>query len=316
MNPPVNSPLFPELEPYHTGFLAVSTTHSIYYEECGNPDGMPVVVLHGGPGSGCNPGQRRYFDPAYYRIILFDQRGCGRSLPPGNIEDNTTQHLAEDMERLREHLDIQQWLIFGGSWGSTLALFYASIYSERVKGLLLRGIFLASPAEIDWFLYDVRQFFPDAWEDFVASLSAAEQGAILGAYSRRIFDAPEAEAIAAAKRWNAFESAIMRLIPDAPSATSNEMMVARLRVHLHYLLNNCFLPQPLLGQIDKLRRIPTIIVHGRYDMVCPIRTAFAVHRAWPEAEFNIVADAGHAAVEPGTQAALVAATERFKNLIV
>ncbi|HEY7985551.1 MAG TPA: prolyl aminopeptidase [Methylophilaceae bacterium] len=313
---PVNSPLFPELEPYRTGFLAVSGTHSIYFEECGNPAGMPVVVLHGGPGSGCNPGQRRYFDPVYYRIILFDQRGCGRSLPPGSIEDNTTQHLADDMERLREHLNIQQWLIFGGSWGSTLALFYASIYKERVKGLLLRGIFLASPAEINWFLYDVRQFFPDAWEEFVAPLSAAERGMVLDAYSQRIFGVQQAEAIAAAKRWNAFESAIMRLIPDPPSSASNEMIVARLRVHLHYLMNDCFLPQPLLDQVDKLRQIPTIVVHGRYDMVCPVQTAFALHRAWPEAEFHIVADAGHAAVEPGTQAALIAATERFKLLIV
>jgi proline iminopeptidase len=312
----VNNPLFPELEPYHTGFLAVSATHSIYYEECGNPDGMPVVVLHGGPGSGCNPGQRRFFDPAHYRIVLFDQRGCGRSLPQGSIEDNTTQHLADDMERLREHLDIQQWLIFGGSWGSTLALFYASIYIERVKGLLLRGIFLASPVEINWFLYDVRQFFPDAWEDFVAPLSATERENILDAYSQRIFKAQQSEAVAAAKQWSAYEAAIMRLIPDSPSAASNEMIVARLRVHLHYLINNCFLLQPLLNQTDKLRQIPTIIVHGRYDMVCPVQTAFTLHRAWPEADFHIVADAGHAAAEPGTQAALIAATERFKNLIV
>ncbi len=312
----VNNPLFPELEPYHTGFLTVSVTHSIYYEECGNPDGVPVVVLHGGPGSGCNPGQRRFFDPAYYRIVLFDQRGSGRSLPQGSIEDNTTQHLADDMERLREHLDVQQWLIFGGSWGSTLALFYASIYIERVKGLLLRGVFLASPAEINWFLYDVRRFFPDDWEDFVALLSATEKENILDAYSQRIFEAQESEAVAAAKRWNAFESAIMRLIPDSPSPASNDMIVSRLRVHLHYLINNCFLSQPLLNQIDKLRHIPTIIVHGRYDMVCPVQTAFSLHRAWPEADFHIVADAGHAATEPGTQSVLLAATERLKHLIL
>jgi proline iminopeptidase len=313
----VTTPLFPELEPYHTGHLAVSATHSIYYEECGNSDGVPVVVLHGGPGSGCNPGQRRYFDPKHYRIVLFDQRGCGRSLPQGSIEDNTTRHLADDMERLREHLDIQQWLIFGGSWGSALALFYASIYMERVQGLLLRGVFLASPAEINWFLYDVRKFFPDAWEEFVSPLTTLEREQILDAYSRRIFGPQNAETVAAARRWNAYEAAIMRLVPDTPSANANdEAMLARLKVHLHYLINDCFLPQPLLGQIDKLRHIPTVIVHGRYDMVCPIQTAFALHRAWPEAEFHIVADAGHAAAEPGTQAALVAATEGFKNLAV
>ena len=312
----VNNPLFPELEPYHSGHLAVSATHSIYYEECGNADGVPVVVLHGGPGSGCNPGQRRYFDPAHYRIVLFDQRGCGRSLPLGSTEDNTTQHLADDMERLREHLNIEQWLVFGGSWGSALALFYASIYKEHVTGLLLRGIFLASPAEIRWFLYDVQKFFPDAWDAFVAPLSAIERGMILGSYSQRIFKGKPAEAIAAAKSWNTYEAAIMRLIPDAPSSgVSDEVMVARMRVHLHYLLKDCFLPQPLISQVDKLRHIPAIIVHGRYDMVCPIQTAYALHRVWPEAELNVIADAGHAAVEPGTQAALVAATERFKKLI-
>jgi proline iminopeptidase len=314
---PVSNPLFPELEPYHTGHLAVSPTHSIYYEECGNPGGVPVVVLHGGPGSGCNPGQRRFFDPAHYRIILFDQRGCGRSLPLGSIEDNTTQHLVDDMERLREHLSIQQWVILGGSWGCTLALFYASIYSKHIKGLLLRGVFLASPTEMNWFLYDAQQFFPDAWEDFVAPLSVAERGSILEAYSQRIFKVQGVEAAALARSWNAYERAIMSLAPGTSSVpTADEILVARLRVHLHYLINDCFLPRPLLGKIDHLRHIPTIIVHGRYDMVCPIQTAFALHRAWPEADFRIVADAGHAAAEPGIQAALIAATERFKSLII
>jgi proline iminopeptidase len=314
--PLVTSTLFPELEPYRSGHLAVSASHRIYFEECGNPSGIPVVVLHGGPGSGCNPGQRRYFDPAYYRIVLFDQRGCGRSLPLGSIEDNSIQYLADDMELLREHLDIQNWLVFGGSWGSTLALFYASLYKDKVKGLLLRGIFLASKEEIRWFLYDVQKFFPDAWGNFVRPLADAERGNILEAYSRRIFLQQGAEAVAAAKNWNAYELAIMRLLPDTSSAgTSDDAAVARLRVHLHYLINDCFLQQPLLGQINKLRHIPAIIVQGRYDMICPIQTAFALHQAWPEADFRIVADAGHAAVEPGTQSALVEATERFKTLV-
>lgn len=314
--PLVTSTLFPELEPYRSGHLAVSAVHHIYYEECGNPSGVPVVVLHGGPGSGCNPGQRRYFDPAHYRIVLFDQRGCGRSLPLGSIEANTIQHLADDMELLREHLAIQDWLVFGGSWGSTLALFYASLYKDRVKGLLLRGVFLASKPEIRWFLYDVQKFYPDAWEKFVGPLADSERGNILEAYAQRIFERQGAEAVAAAKSWNAYELAIMRLLPDTTAAgTSDEMAVARLRVHLHYLINDCFLQQPLLEQINKLRAIPTILVHGRYDMICPIQTAFALHHAWPEADFRIVADAGHAAAEPGTQAVLVEATERFKTLL-
>jgi proline iminopeptidase len=319
--PLVTSTLFPELEPYRSGHLAVSATHQIYFEECGNPSGVPVVVLHGGPGSGCNPGQRRYFDPAHYRIVLFDQRGCGRSLPLGSIEDNTIQHLADDMEHLREHLDIAGWLVFGGSWGSTLALFYSYIYMTRVKGLLLRGIFLASLAEMRWFLYDVQKFFPDAWEKFVAPLADSERGMIVEAYAQRIFKQQGAAAVAAAKNWNAYELAILRLVAETSSVgasaagTSDEMAVARLRVHLHYLINDCFLQQPLLDQIHKLRHIPTIIVHGRYDMICPIQTAFALHQAWPEADFRIVADAGHAAAEPGTQMALVEATQRFKTLV-
>lgn len=311
------NPLFPAIEPYCSGHLEVSPIHQLYYEECGNPQGQPVVVLHGGPGSGCNPGQRRFFDPAHYRIVLFDQRGSGRSLPTGCVEDNSIQALANDMELLREHLGISRWLVFGGSWGSTLALFYATLHAEKITGLLLRGIFLTRPSEIRWFLYEVGRIFPEAWVDFVEPLAAAEISDILGAYHQRIFNAPETEQLAAAQSWSAFENAIMYLCASPSAATSapNNAMIARLRVHLHYLVHDCFLASsPLLGQVEKFRHIPSIIIHGRYDMVCPVQTAYELHQAWPEANFRVVPDAGHSASEPGIATALIAATEQFKNL--
>ncbi|MFM9912588.1 MAG: prolyl aminopeptidase [Methylophilaceae bacterium] len=309
-------PLFPPIEPFRSGHFEVSPLHQLYYEECGNPHGQPVVVLHGGPGSGCNPNQRRFFDPAHYRIVLFDQRGCGRSLPAGCVEDNNIQALANDMELLREHLGIARWLVFGGSWGSTLALFYASLHAEKIKGLLLRGIFLTRPAEIRWFLYEVGRIFPEAWVRFVEPLAATEITDILSAYHQRIFNAPEAEQLVAAKSWSAFENTIMYLLPpNAASSSSDNAMIARLRVHLHYLMHDCFLADsPLLAQVGKFRHIPSIIIHGRYDMVCPIQTAFELHQAWPEADFRVIADAGHSATEPGIAAALIAATEQFKTL--
>jgi proline iminopeptidase len=291
--------------------------HQLYYEECGNPNGQPAVVLHGGPGSGCNPNQRRYFDPAYYRIVLFDQRSCGRSLPAGCVEDNNIQALANDMELLREHLGIARWLVFGGSWGSTLALFYATLHAEKITGLLLRGIFLARASEIHWFLYEVGRFFPEAWVNFVKPLALSELTNIVSAYHQRIFDAPEAEQLAAAQNWGAFESAIMYLLPATPStSTADSATIARLRVHLHYLIHDCFLADtPLLAQVAQFRHIPAIILHGRYDMVCPIQTAYELHQAWPEADFRVIADAGHSASEPGIAAALIAATEQFKTLV-
>lgn len=308
--------LFPPIEPYKTGYFATSSLHEIYFEECGNPDGFPVVVLHGGPGSGCNPGQRRYFDPDYYRIVLFDQRGSGRSRPAGCIEDNTTQRLVEDADRLREHLGINQWLVFGGSWGSTLALSYALTHKERVRGLILRGIFLAQAEELHWFLYDVRNFFPEAWEQFTNILPPKNPLDILDGYSQLLYQGDDASQALAAKTWSSFESAMMTLLPvPTVSTTSIEAMVNRLKVHLHYLLHDCFLRDtPLLSNIDQLRNIPAIIIHGRYDMVCPVKTAYALHQAWPEAEFRIIPDAGHSGMEPGIASALVEATEKFKSL--
>ncbi len=311
--PPV---LYPPIEPYGHGWLAVSALHSLYYEQCGSPHGQPVVMLHGGPGSGCNPGQRRFFDPARYRIILLDQRGCQRSLPPGCVEENTTWHLVEDLERLRSHLDIPRWLVFGGSWGSTLALAYAATHPQAVTGLILRGIFLCRAKELEWFLYQARQFFPEAWEALTAPLHAGEHADILGAYCRRVFAADPAQAGAAARNWNAYESAIMSLVPGPPPATEPDaaLAIARARVQLHYLTHFGFLGErPLLDQVHRFRHIPAVIVQGRYDMVCPPLSAHELHRAWPEAAFRMVADAGHSAMEPGIAAALVAAADAFRR---
>lgn len=304
--------LFPELEPYDQGWMAVSAGHRVYYEQCGNPSGAPVVFLHGGPGSGCNPGQRRFFDPAHYRIVLLDQRGCGRSLPLGDITENTTRHLVEDVEQLRTQLGIPCWLVFGGSWGSTLALAYAAAFPQVVTGLILRGIFLGLPSEVEWFLYTVRHFFPEDWERLAAPLPESERPDLLRAYYQRVFSGD----IESARRWNAFEGAIMTLLPPAAAKppVDDALALGRARVQLHYLVNQCFLAtEPLLERIAPLRHIPATIIQGRYDMVCPPITADALHRAWPEAEYVVVPDAGHSAMEPGTLSALLAATESFKQ---
>jgi proline iminopeptidase len=311
---PESRPLFPAIEPYRSGYLSVSPIHNIYFEECGNPAGVPVVVLHGGPGSGCNAGQRRFFDPQHYRIVLFDQRGSGRSTPAGETEDNTTQLLVSDMEQLRTHLKITSWLVFGGSWGSTLALSYAAEHKAHIHGLILRGIFLARPADVNWFLQDTYHFFPEAWDRFTSILSEHDRMDILAAYTRMFREGNQQTQILAARTWSTFEAAIMTLLPPpSPPTASDEAMVARLKVHLHYLANHCFLlDSPLLSRIAQLRSIPTIIIHGRYDMVCPVVMAYELHQAWPEAEFRIIPDAGHAAVEPGIASALIEATEQFK----
>jgi len=306
--------LYPELEPYTRGWLEASGGHSLYYEQCGNPQGVPVVVLHGGPGSGCTPTQRRFFDPAYYRIVLFDQRGCGRSQPAGSIHENTTWHLVEDIEALRQHLCIPRWLVFGGSWGSTLALAYATRHAEAIVGMILRGIFLSRATELDWFLHRARWFFPEAWERLTGWLAPHERQNVMGAYAKRIFASDLKETVQSARRWNAYEAAIMSLLPAAGGAeVEDAVTLARARVQIHYLLHGCFLAeQPLLEQVDRFRAIPAIIIQGRYDMACPPRTAYELHQVWPEAEFRIVPDAGHAASEPGIRAALVEATESFK----
>lgn len=310
--------VFPAIEPFESGLIPTGSAHNFYYEVCGNPSGEPILVLHGGPGSGCNPGQRRLFDPAHYRIVLFDQRGCGRSQPAGDVDKNTTPDLVEDIERLRQHLGIEHWLLFGGSWGSTLALAYATTHPQRVHGMILRGIFMARPSELNWFLYESRAFFPEAWERLVAPLANHERNDILEAYRQRVFNRDSAASLAAARNWGEYEGSIISLLPPPPSDSPppvDEVVLARARVQLHYLANDCFLREtPLLDRVDVLRQIPAVIVQGRYDMVCPIISAYELHQAWPEADFQVVPDAGHASFEFGTTAALLAATERFKSI--
>lgn len=309
--------LYPEIDFYHSDRLKVSETHAIYYEECGNPDGRPVVFLHGGPGSGCNPNQRRFFDPAHYRIILLDQRGCGRSTPLGETTENTIDDLVEDIEKLRLHLGIQRWLVFGGSWGSTLGIAYAIAHPAAVAGLILRGIFLSRQTELDWFLGQSEQFFPEAWNSLLDYLPAGERGSVLQAYAKRIFADDIAISAPAAARWNDYESSIMRLQPEADSGSPvpDEIQVARARVQIHYIMHGCFVSQRnLLQEVKKLGQIPTIIVQGRYDMVCPPLTAWQLKQAMPHAQFHMIADAGHSAMEPGTCTALLAATEQYKAL--
>lgn len=315
--------LFPEIEIYQKNYLQTDDLHEIYYEECGNPNGSPVVFLHGGPGSGCNPTQRRFFDPKHYRIILLDQRGCNRSKPQGSTEHNTTQYLVQDIDAIRAALSIDRWLVFGGSWGSTLALSYALTFPERVTGLVLRGIFLSRSTELNWFLGDVKHFFPEVWQQLIDYLPQEERNDVLSAYSKRIFNADPAVNIPAAIQWNAFENAIMRLMPpedgnkaEKPSAEQNAIEVARARVQIHYIQNDCFVDGTamLKDAAQKLTHIPTVIVQGRYDMVCPPTSAWELSRAMPHAEFIIVPNAGHSAMEPGITSALVAATEKFKSL--
>lgn len=320
--------LYPELEPFNKGSLNVGQMHQIYIEECGNPVGTPVVFLHGGPGSGCNPTQRRFFDPVFYRIVLFDQRGCGRSKPQGEVEANTTDDLVNDIEALRLHLNIDKWHIFGGSWGSTLAIAYAVKHAEHIISLTLRGIFLSRPSELKWFLGDMQHFFPEVWDKLVKYLPPNKQNDVLNAYAALIFNTDLIISGDAAEQWNAFENAIMRLKPlgteliEATSKTAEELNneriteVARARVQIHYILNQCFVDgEALLKKAANLTNIPTIIVQGRYDMVCPPQTAWVLHQSMPHAKFTMVADAGHSAMEPGVTSALIEATETFKTLI-
>ena len=310
--------LYPEVNNFEKFTLKAGNLHEIYYEVCGNPKGSPVVFLHGGPGSGCSPTQRRFFDPAHYRIILIDQRGCGRSKPQGEIEQNTTDDLVSDIDAIRAALNIDKWLVFGGSWGSTLALAYALQHTDRVTGLILRGIFLSRPSELNWFLGQVRAFFPEPWESLCAYLPANKRHNPIEAYEQLVFSDDIKNSIPAAIRWNTFESSIMSLLPRpaAPSSEVNgEVELARARVQIHYIQNNCFVGQrDLLAEAKaKLGHIPADIVQGRYDMVCPPITAWELSQVMPHASFHMVEDAGHSAMETGITSALVAATEKFKS---
>jgi proline iminopeptidase len=312
--------LYDEIEPYDTGHITVSALHKLYYEQCGNPNGKPVVFLHGGPGSGLVPDHRRFFDPEAYRIILFEQRGAGRSIPHASLDDNTTQHLVQDTERIREHFGVEQWLVFGGSWGSTLALAYAESHPERVRGLVLRGIFLCRPKEIRWF-YEESQgasaIFPDSWEQYVRIIPESERDDMIGAYYRRLTSDDEAVRHEAAQAWSIWEASALKLLPDQKMIdefSEPEKALALARIECHYFVNNCFFETDnyLLEHVDRIRHIPTTIVHGRYDIVCPFMSAWDLHREWPEATLKIIPDAGHAATEPGIADALIRATDSFR----
>jgi proline iminopeptidase len=312
--------LYDEIEPFDTGRLKVSAVHELYYEQCGNPRGKPVVFLHGGPGAGLVPDYRRFFDPDAYRVILFDQRGSGQSVPHASLDDNTTWHLVQDIEQLREHFGVDQWLVFGGSWGSTLALAYAETHPERVSGLVLRGIFLGRQSEARWFYEDSQgasAIFPDNWEDFLGVIPEAERGDMIGAYYRRLTSADELTRQEAARAWSIWESSALRLLPDQElidEFSEPEKAVALARIECHYFMNNCFFETDnyLLDHVDRIRHIPAVIVHGRYDIICPLMSAWELHRAWPEATLNIIPDAGHATSEPGITDALVRATDGFR----
>jgi len=311
------SDFYPPIEPYETGMLAVDDRHRLYWEQSGDPEGVPVVFLHGGPGAGASPQYRRFFDPAHYRIVIFDQRGAGRSRPLGETAANTTPDLIADIERLRAHLGIERWIVFGGSWGSTLAIAYAEHHPERCRALVLRGIFLCRRSEIDWFLYGMRTVFPEEWRRFAEFLPEDERGDLLAAYRRRLMDPDPATHMPAARAWSRYEGACSTLRPSAEvrAAFADETLALGLaRLEAHYFSNDIFLPENfLLENVDKLRPIPGVIVQGRYDMVCPIVTADELHRAWPEAAYHIVDDAGHSALEPGIRARLVAAMEELKT---
>jgi proline iminopeptidase len=311
--------LYPPVAPYNSGFLRVSALHELYFEECGNPGGKPVVFMHGGPGAGSNAAVRRFFDPARYRIVIFDQRGCGRSRPHASLEDNTTWHLVADIEKLRLHLGIDRWQVFGGSWGSTLALAYAESHPEVISELVLRGIFMLREQELHWFYQEgASRLFPDYWQDYIAPIPEDERADLISAHYRRLTgDNPEAMH-ASARAWSVWEGVTSNLLVSEAAVgrfQSDEFALALARIEAHYFVNQGFLDSPnqLLENISRLRSIPAVIVQGRYDVVCPAKTAWELHQAWPEADFRMVPDSGHSAFEPGIVHELVSATDRFAD---
>jgi len=311
--------LYPEIEPYDTGMLKVSDLHTLYYEQSGNPNGKPVVFLHGGPGGGTNPKCRRFFDPAVYRIVLFDQRGCGKSTPHAELHENTTWNLVNDIERIRGHLGIDRWQVFGGSWGSTLALAYAQTHPERVTELVLRGIFMLRRWELEWFYQKgCDALYPDAWETYLKAIPEVEHGDLMSAYYRRLTSSDPIERVEAARAWSVWEGATSYLWQDEghiQSSGEDEFALAFARIECHYFVHGGFFEHDdqLLRNVEGIRKIPAVIVQGRYDVVCPMRSAWDLHRAWPEADLRIVQDAGHSAFEPGNISELINATDRFRS---
>jgi proline iminopeptidase len=309
--------LYPPIDPYRTGTLPLDDRHTMYWEQSGSPDGAPVLFLHGGPGAGAMAVHRRFFDPDYWRIVIFDQRGAGRSTPLGEVENNTPEHLIADIERLRTLLGIERWLVFGGSWGSTLALDYAATHPRRCAGLILRGIFLCREDEIDWFLYGACRVFPEAWRAFSEFLPEAERDDLLAAYHRRLLDPDPRIHMPAARAWSVYEGACSTLLPNPETVAAfgeERLALGLARIEAHYFGQHLFTGgRDLIARIGQIRHIPGVIVQGRYDMVCPIRSADELARAWPEAEYVVVPNAGHSALEPGIREQLVLATERMKR---
>lgn len=309
--------LYPAIDPNASGMLTVSPIHTMYWEECGNPDGKPVVFVHGGPGGGCDVWHRRFFDPAKYRIVLFDQRGCGRSTPHAELHDNTTWHLVADMEALREHLGIDSWQVFGGSWGSTLALAYAQKHPNRVSELVLRGIFLTRRAELLWFYQEgCSWLFPDAWEGFLAPIPLVERGDLMSAYYRRLTSDDPAVRLEAARAWSVWEGSTSRLHYDPNMVhhyAADDFALAFARIECHYFVHGSWFERDdqLLADAGRIAHIPTVIVQGRYDVVCPARSAWELAKVLPQANLQIIPDAGHSAMETGIVDALLAATDRF-----
>ena len=312
-----NFDLFSQVIPYSSGYLKVDETHELFWEQSGNPDGIPILVLHGGPGAGASGDHRRFFDPDYFRIIIFDQRGAGRSSPLGSLENNTCSALISDIEKLRQHLQIKQWHIFGGSWGATLALLYALEHKEYVSSMILRGIFLLSAEEVFWFLYEIKNIFPEAWEQFAAPFDIEERKDILKAYYDRLTSPDITVQTEAAVNWSLYESACASLLPNYVTITTDEQKdyaraLARIEAHffLHEVIDD---ENSIISRINKIRNIPTMIIQGRYDILCPIKSAYNLHAAWPEAEYIVVADAGHSCFDPPLRSRLIEATEHIKT---
>ncbi len=311
--------MYPEIEPHLSGRLAVSSVHELYYEVSGNPDGKPVVFLHGGPGGGTDPKQRRFFDPARYRIVLFDQRGCGKSTPHASLEENDTWSLVSDIEALRDHLGVERWQVFGGSWGSTLALAYAEKHPKRVTELVLRGIFLLRDWELSWFYQEGASYlFPDAYEKYVEPIPEAERGDLRSAYHKRLTGDDPEERQRAARAWSVWEASTSFMFQNEEyiaHSGEDDFSLAFARIEAHYFKNRGFFQKEtqLLDDADKLADIPGVIVHGRYDVVCPVKNAWELSKVWPKADLRIVPDAGHSAFEPGNVHELVLATDRFAS---